>query len=90
MSQGNEGGAVIGSAMVFTTDNGGHPPEFWAKRLTDRIMYVSQYAPPPIRDQAQAFKDQIEQIALFYIKEAIRSDRSTREQNLINQFKPKE
>ena len=43
---------TVATVSVETTNNGGHPPEFWAKRLADRIMYVSQYAPPPIRDQA--------------------------------------
>jgi hypothetical protein len=62
---------------VSTTTNGGHPPEFWAKRCTERLISVADSAPPALREQAQAFKDQMEQVVLFHMKRAIQSDRST-------------
>jgi hypothetical protein len=62
---------------VSTTSNGGHPPEFWAKRCTERLISVADSAPPALREQAQAFKDQMEQVVLFHMKRAIQSDRST-------------
>lgn len=62
---------------VMTTDNGGHPPEFWAKRAADRIVQVSSTAHPAIRDQAIAFQSQVEQVILDHIKRAIRCDRTT-------------
>ena len=62
---------------VATSDNGGHPPEFWAKRAADRIVQVSSTAHPAIRDQAIAFQSQVEQVILDHIKRAIRCDRTT-------------
>ena len=70
---------------VATTNNGGHPPEFWAKRAADKIMSVSDTAPPVIKDQALAFKAHIERVILHYMKEAVRSDRSTVAFHLGNQ-----
>jgi hypothetical protein len=62
---------------VETTSNGGHPPEFWAKRCIERLLSVSESAPPVLREQAQAFKDQMEHVVLLHMKRAIQSDRST-------------
>jgi hypothetical protein len=62
---------------VETTSNGGHPPEFWAKRCSERLLSVAETAPPVLREQAQAFKDQIEHVVLLHMKRAIQSDRST-------------
>jgi hypothetical protein len=62
---------------VEATSNGGHPPEFWAKRCIERLLSVSESAPPVLREQAQAFKDQMEHVVLLHMKRAIQSDRST-------------
>src|SRR6478609_1241394 len=62
----------LGDIRVFTSEPGrGHPPEFWAKCAADRIVAVSNNAPPPIRDQARAFKDQIEIVILSTIRSAL-------------------
>lgn len=62
---------------VATTVNGGHPPDFWAKRAAERIVQVSQGAHPAIREQALAFQKNIENVVLEHMKMAIRSDRTT-------------
>lgn len=62
---------------VVTSENGGHPPEFWAKRATTQIVQVADTAPPAIRDQALAFQDRVEQVILYYMKKAIDCDRTT-------------
>lgn len=67
----------MGSFSVnVVTSNGGHPVEFWAKQASDKILSVSDTAPPVIRDQAAAFKDKIEAVVLYYIKEAIKDNTS--------------
>lgn len=73
-SQGNTGGFKVD---VHTSSNGGHPPEFWAKRAADRIVSVSETAHPAIREQAVAFKDLVEQVVLEHMKRAIACDRTT-------------
>jgi len=68
---------------VVTTDNGGHPPEFWANQAVQKIMHVADSAPQPIRDQAKAFRDTMEYVILHAVKQAIESDRTTQAANLI-------
>lgn len=58
------------------TSDGGHPIEFWAKLASDKIMSVSDTAPPEIREQAKAFKSRIEAVVLYYIKEAVKDNNS--------------
>ena len=62
---------------VETSNNGGHSPEFWARRAADRIVQVADTAHPAIREQAQAYKAAIEVVVLEHIKRAIKCDRST-------------
>lgn len=69
--------ASVMKVDVATTSNGGHPPEFWAKLATDRIVQISEDAHPAIREQAVAFRDRVEQMILLYMKRAIQSDRTT-------------
>jgi hypothetical protein len=65
------------SVDVVASANGGHPPEFWANRAAQKIVQVSDTAPPVIAEQARAFQKQVEQVILYYMKQAIECDRST-------------
>jgi len=67
----------VGKFEVITTHGRGHPPEFYANRMIERLMYVSEHAPPPIRDQALASKERMYAVVLHGIKDAIASDRTT-------------
>lgn len=66
-----------GKAYVSTVNNGGHPPEFWADRAADKICQISDNAAPHIKEQAYAFKNQVRNVILHYMREAIKSDRGT-------------
>jgi len=65
---------VIG---VRTTDRRGFTPEELAGQCVQRLIAVSDTAPPAIRDQAQAFKTQVEQLVRHYMQQAVLSDRTT-------------
>ena len=67
----------VGSVLVSTTQDKGHDPEFWAKAAADRIVSVGGNCHPLIAQQAEAFKQSVERTVEFYIKEAIKSDRTT-------------
>jgi len=67
----------IGNVLVATTQEKGHDPEFWAKAAANRIVSVGGNCHPLIAQQAEAFKQSVEATAVFYIKEAIKSDRTT-------------
>lgn len=67
----------VGSVFVNTTQNRGFTPEEVAQRCADKIISVGNDSHPAIREQAIAFKENIQEIVMFYIKEAIRNDRAT-------------
>ena len=62
---------------VHTTNYRGSTPEEVEQRRADRIISVSDGAPPVIRDQAFAYKAQLEKTLSYYMREAINSDRTT-------------
>ena len=63
--------------VVATTQDKGHDPEFWANAASDRIVSVGGNCHPLIAQQAEAFKESVKATVSFYIKEAIKSDRTT-------------
>lgn len=69
---------ALGKVEVVTTSNGGLPPEYWAERVTARLMGISENAPEPIKAQALAYKDAMQSVILEGIKRAIASDRAYR------------
>ena len=73
---------------VVTTQNRGFTPEEVAHRCTEKIISVSENSPPAIRDQAIAFKTNMERVIAFYMREAIRSDRTSVYNALINSGHP--
>jgi hypothetical protein len=62
---------------VHTSDNKGFSPEEVASRCADKIIQVGDNAPQEIQEQARAYKEHIEKVIAFYMKEAIKSDRTT-------------
>lgn len=62
---------------VMTTQGRGFTPEEVADRALNKIIHVGSQTHPAIRDQAEAFKDNIRQVLVFYIKEAVKSDHVT-------------
>jgi len=67
----------VGNIEVVTTDNKGHSIEEVAQMAANRIIYVANEAPPPIRDQAIAFKDTLKQTLIYYMRQAVEQDRAT-------------
>jgi hypothetical protein len=67
----------VGSVFVETTDKRGFTPEEIAERCLNRVVSVADTAMPEVQAQAQAFKDQIRAVLVFYMKEAAKSDRTT-------------
>lgn len=67
----------LGQLEVKTTSGRGFTPEELADGALNRILYVGETVHPVIRDQAVAFKEHIRHILVHYMKEAIKSDRTT-------------
>jgi hypothetical protein len=74
---------------VATTSHRGFTPEEIAQRCADKIVQVSDTAPPAIRDQAHAFKQDVTKTIALYMHEAVKSDRTTLYNALVDAGHPK-
>ena len=60
-----------------TTQERGFTVEEIAEDLLNKLLFISSEAHPAIREQAMAFKNQIRPAIIHYMKQAVRSDRTT-------------
>lgn len=67
----------MGSFLVKTTNERGFTPEEITEDLLAKLIFISTEAHPAIRDQAVAFRDQIRPVIIHYMKQAVKSDRTT-------------
>ena len=72
-----DAGITLGEAVVRTSDDGGFSPDQVAEMAVEKIIHVSDGTIAPLRDQAHAFKKNIQAILLHYMKFAIEQDRAT-------------
>jgi hypothetical protein len=77
------GGAVIGEAKALLVSGRGFTPEELAEQALNKIVSVGGNCHPVIRDQAEAFKDQIRGVLVHYMRQAVRSNHTT----LANKFR---
>lgn len=77
-----EGFSNLGDAKVISTSGRGMNVEEVASLALDKIISVAQTAPEPIRQQAEAYRESIKIVLQHYMKQAIKSDRTT----LFNQL----
>jgi len=62
---------------VITTSGEGHSPEQVAEMALAKIIYVAKDANPLIREQAEAYKQNIRHVLVQYMKKAIKSNHTT-------------
>ena len=72
-----DAGITLGEAVVRTSENGGFSADQVAEMSVEKINNVSDGTIAPLRDQAHAFKENIQAIFLHYMKFAIEQDRAT-------------
>ena len=70
-------GPELGIIEVHTTEEGGHPIEFWSNLCIERIVQVSEEAPEEVKNQVKEYKDNIQKVIEQYMQNAIKSDRIT-------------
>ena len=63
--------------LVNTTEGRGFTPEELSEQCVQKLISVSDTAPPAIRDQARAFSKHIETLVAYYMRQGIRSDRTS-------------
>ena len=59
---------ALGLIKAKTSNYGGHPPEFWAERITEKLVHISEDQEPHIRQQAEAYREVIREVCLIYIE----------------------
>jgi hypothetical protein len=62
---------------VLTSSNGGHSPEQVAELCIERLIKISDTAPPELAMQARAFQEQMLAVVLQYVRMAALEDRAT-------------
>lgn len=67
----------VGNAFVQTTQSRGWTTDELAARAADKIIYVGDQSHPAVQAQARAFKESVQQVVAFYLKEAVEQDRAT-------------
>ena len=67
----------LGTVSVFTSNNGGHSSDDIAEMALNKIMQVSDTAPPVIRDQAFAHRERLKEVLVFYMNKMAQSERTT-------------
>jgi len=72
-----ESGIQVATVNVMTSDEGGLNNEQIAELAMDKILRVSDTAPPAIKEQANVFKQNIHNVVLHYIELARREERAT-------------
>ena len=70
-------GGATGSPFVVTSNNGGHSPEQVAELCVNRLIQISDTAPPELAQQARAFREQMLAVVLHYVRLAAAEDRVT-------------
>ena len=68
---------TVGSVNIVTSEHGGLSNDQIADMLANKLIYVSEDAPEPIRLQAEAFKDRVRNLAQHYIELARKEERAS-------------
>ena len=78
----------VGRFGVTTTQWKGHYVDYWAEQVTNKIVSIGGNWHPLIAQQAEAFKEDVLKQISYYMKEAIKSDRTTLIAQLEKQGQP--
>ena len=71
------GGVSAGSVNVMTSDDGGLTSDQVTELAMEKIMRVSDTAPPVIKEQAEAFQSNVRNVVYHYIELARKEERAT-------------
>lgn len=77
----------VGAVTVHATVNRGHSAEELTDMALNKIIHVGKDLSGPIRDQALAYRVGIRDVLLFYIRQAMLSERVTMRAELLAEMK---
>lgn len=64
---------ALGTVQVMTTTGRGFSAEELAERALNKIINVGDSAPPVIADQARAYQENLREVLIYFMREAMRS-----------------
>ena len=79
--------AEVGDVIVHTTRNRGHSAEELTEMALEKIIRISGDVPEPIRVQVMAYKDNLRDVLLFYMRQAMLSERVTIRAEIVAEMK---
>ena len=71
------GGALLGNIKAMGVSGRGFTPEELSENALEKIIYVGTSSHPAIRDQAEAFKNQIRAVLISYGNQCVNSNKTT-------------
>jgi hypothetical protein len=71
------GVSQVGAVNVMTSDKGGLTNEQLADLAVDKIVSISDQAPPHIRQQAKAFREHLKKVLYHYLVLARKEERGS-------------
>jgi len=74
---GQPGIPQVGKVKVVTTSHTGLSIEHWADRCLEKLIHVAPGDNSILKDQAEAYREQIRIVLIYYMTQAIKSDRTT-------------
>lgn len=77
------GGVGMGEIRATAVSGRGFSPEEVAEMALNQIIYIGTNANPIIRDQAEAYKNQLREVLVRYMRQAVASHNTT----LMNRFR---
>ncbi len=78
-----ETGGFVGEIKATMVSGRGFTPEEIAEQALNKIISVGGNCHPVIRDQAEAYREQIRVLLVHYMRQAVRSNHTT----LANRFR---
>lgn len=76
-------GGILGEIRATMVSGRGFTPEELAEQALNKIVSIGGNCHPVIRDQAEAFKNEIRGVLVHYMRQAVRSNHTT----LTNRFR---
>jgi hypothetical protein len=73
----------LGEVKAMMVSGRGFTPEEVAEMALDKIIYIGANANPIIREQAEAYRTQLREVLVRYMKQAVASHNTT----LMNRFR---
>jgi hypothetical protein len=73
---------AIGTVQIMTSNGRGFSAEELAERALNQIINVGENAPPVIAEQARAYRENLREVLIYFMREAMRSRNVT----LVNKF----